>query len=131
VHPVAAGEVIAAPSAAQLDGIAVCLLDVDREAQALRLAARGDDPALLGDHHAFADWMRAHAVDPGHMHHVLTMDGWEAMRWERWTCLEPGDLNWRMHTVVTSSMSRERVPAEVLSWCHRVLAGKAPVLHAG
>ena len=62
--PVAAGEVLAAPSADRLDGIAVCLLDVDRDTQAARLLARGDDPALLVHHVAFAEWMRAHAADP-------------------------------------------------------------------
>jgi hypothetical protein len=51
--PVAAGEVLAAPSADRLDGIAVCLLDVDRDAQASRLAVRGDDPALLVHRVAF------------------------------------------------------------------------------
>src|ERR1700735_4073196 len=48
--PVAPGEVLAAPAADRLDGIAVCLLDVDRDTQAARLLARGDDPALLVHH---------------------------------------------------------------------------------
>jgi len=48
--PVPAIEVIAAPSAPQLDALAVCLLDVSAEAQAARLAARGDDPTLLVHH---------------------------------------------------------------------------------
>jgi ABC-type transport system involved in cytochrome bd biosynthesis fused ATPase/permease subunit len=52
--PVAAGEVIAAPSADKLHAIAVCLLDVNAEAQAARLAQRGDDPRLLAHHQAFA-----------------------------------------------------------------------------
>jgi hypothetical protein len=39
--PVAAGEVLAAPSADRLDGIAVCLLDVARDTQAARLVRGG------------------------------------------------------------------------------------------
>jgi hypothetical protein len=50
--PVAAGEVVAAPSADKLDAIAVCLLDVSAETQAARLARRGDDPQLFVHHHA-------------------------------------------------------------------------------
>ena len=42
--PVAAGEVLAAPSSVGLDGVAVCLLDVSPDIQAARLARRGDDP---------------------------------------------------------------------------------------
>ena len=87
--PVAAGEVLAAPSAAHLHGVAACLLDVGPEGQSARLIRRGDAPALMADHHAFAPWMRGHASDPRHMPHVLSNNGWEAMRWERWTGLGP------------------------------------------
>lgn len=45
--PVAAGEVLAAPSAAELAAVAVCLLDVTADAQSERLADRGDDPRLV------------------------------------------------------------------------------------
>ena len=127
--PVAAGEVMAAPSAAQLDGIAACLLDLDPEAQAARLAERGDDPSLLVHHQAFADWMRAHARDPQHMLNVLTTDSWDAMRWDRLD-IAPADGRWDMRVLDTSDLSREQVAAEVLRWCRDTLAGRAPVMHA-
>lgn len=47
-----------------LEAIAVCLIDVTAEVQAPRLTARGDDPALLMHHRAFADWMRHQARGP-------------------------------------------------------------------
>jgi hypothetical protein len=125
--PVAAGEVMAAPSAAMLNGVAVCLLDLDPEAQAARLAERGDDPSLLVHHQAFADWMRAHARNPQHMVNVLTTNGWAAMRWDR-LAIEPGDGRWDMRVLDTSGLSREQVAAEVLRWCRDVLDGRAPVL---
>lgn len=125
--PVAAGELLAAPSADALDGIAVCLLDVDREAQAERLAARGDHPALFVHHAAFAEWMRAHARDPGHMPHVLQVDGWGRMRWERWPA--PGEeLGWAMQVLDTSHLTADQVAARLLDWCRRALAGHAPVM---
>jgi hypothetical protein len=128
--PVAAGEVMAAPSATQLDGIAACLLDLDPEAQRARLTERGDDPSLLAHHQAFADWMRAHARDPQHMLNVLTTDGWDAMRWDRLD-ITPGDGRWDMRVLDTSDLSREQVAGEVLRWCRDALAGRAPVMHAG
>ena len=124
--PVAAGEVLAAPSADRLDGIAVCLLDVDREAQTARLSVRGDDPGLLVHHLGFADWMRGHARDARHMPHVLTTRGWEEMRWERWLGARNAD-GWAMHVVDTSRLSRQRVAHEVLDWCRLALAGEAPL----
>lgn len=123
--PVAALEIIGAPSAPQLETVAVCLLDASPEVQAARLAARGgDDPALLPHHQAFAAWMRQQAIDPMHMPHVVTDGGWEEMRWDRLGRL--GD--WAMHTIDTSQLSRREVAAEVLNWCRRALAGSAPII---
>ena len=123
--PVPAIEVIAAPSAPQLDAVAVCLLDASAEAQAERLAGRGDDPALLVHHQAFAEWMRQQASDPLHMLHVVSDRGWEEMRWER---LERLGHDWRMHTIDTSRLSRREVTDLVLEWCRHAVAGDAPAL---
>jgi len=125
--PVAAGEVLAAPSADRLDAIAVCLLDVDRDTQAARLLARGDDPALLVHHVAFADWMREHAADPDHRPEVLQTNGWEQMRWERWRSLSDAG-SWAMHVLDTSSLTADEVAAELLAWCRIALAGQAPAM---
>ena len=123
--PVPAAEVVAAPSAPALDAIAVCLLDATAAAQAERLAARGDHPALLPHHQAFAEWMRGQASDPLHMMHVVSDGGWEHMRWERLERLAP---EWQVHTIDTTRMTRRGVADEVLDWCRRVLAGDAPTL---
>lgn len=128
--PVAAGEVIAAPSADELDAIAVCLLDVEPQVQAMRLERRGDDPRLLGDHQAFAAWMRAHARDPGHMPHVLSAGGWEAMRWERLSGLDPASGAWGMHVLDTSAHTTDTVADLLLAWCRRALRGQAPQIRA-
>jgi energy-coupling factor transporter ATP-binding protein EcfA2 len=119
--PVAAGEVVAAPSAHNLDGIGACLLDVSPDAQAARLARRGDDPRLLADHIAFADWMRGHARDPQYMPHVLSTNGWEGMRWERLEALDPNDGGWAVHVIDTSELTTGEVAEQVLTWCRRVL----------
>ncbi|HEY3774796.1 MAG TPA: hypothetical protein VGL69_17470 [Solirubrobacteraceae bacterium] len=123
--PVAAGEVFAAPSAAELDGIAVCLLDLEPDAQAARLSARGDDPSLFVHHIAFADWMRAHARDAGHMPQVLQTGGWDEMRWDR---LRNSD-GWAMRVLDTSALTPQAAAREVLNWCRDALAGRAPVMH--
>jgi energy-coupling factor transporter ATP-binding protein EcfA2 len=127
--PVAAGEVLAAPSADRLDGIAVCLLDVTRETQAARLVARGDDPTLLVHHVGFADWMREHAANPRHRLEVLQTNGWEQMHWERLSRLDETG-SWAMHVVDTPSVTTAAVAAELLAWCRRALAGQAPSMRA-
>jgi hypothetical protein len=123
--PVPAIEIVTAPSAPKLEAIAACLLDATAEAQAARLRARGDDPALLPHHQAFAEWMRRQARDPMHMSHVVSDQGWEEMRWER---LEQLGEKWCMDIIDTSSLSRAEVAEAVLDWCRRALAGNAPTL---
>ena len=122
---VASGSPLSAPSATGLDSLAICLLDLAPAAQAERLTARGDDPALVPHHQAFARWMRRQATDPLHMAHVVADDGWEQMRWER---LPASAWVWRMQTIDTTGMSRQDVGDAVLGWCRRALAGDAPVL---
>lgn len=124
--PVAAGEVLAAPSADRLEAVAVCLLDLEPDVQAARLAERGDDPTLLVHHQAFAAWMRAHVHNPRHMPEVLTTDGWDAMRWERLDGLDPDAGDWNVHVVEASRLSREQVAEAVLGWCRDALAGPTP-----
>lgn len=121
--PVAAAEVVAAPSALKLEAIAVCLLDISPEAQAVRLTQRGDDPALLHHHQAFAEWMRRHADDPLHMTNVVSTGAWEEMRWERLRHLGSG---WRMKIIDTTDVTRRAVADEAANWCRHALEDREP-----
>jgi hypothetical protein len=123
--PIAVVELAAAPSAPLLDGIAVCLLDAGAQAQATRLQARGDDPALLVHHHAFADWMRNQAADPLYMLEVVTTNSWDQMRWDRIPALVP---QWHVHTIDTTDSSPQQVADAVLAWIRSTLAGAEPLL---
>jgi hypothetical protein len=61
------GELVAAPSASELDCYAGCLVDCDDETRATRLRADSRTAELaLDDLLAWAAWMRGHARDPGH-----------------------------------------------------------------
>lgn len=125
--PVAAAEIVAAPSLPALNAIAICLLDADAGSQAARLAARGDAPALLPHHQAFAECMRRQASDPLHMVHVVSDGGWSEMRWER---LRQVADRWGTHVIDTSQMTKAEVAAHALQWCHEAIGGIAPSLQA-
>ena len=73
--------------------------------------------------------MRGHASDPRHMPHVLSTNGWEAMRWDRLSEIDPIDGNWGMEVLDTSQLTSVQVVDEILTWCRRVLCGNATVLH--
>lgn len=124
--PVPLIEIVAAPSASELDAVAACLLDATADVQATRLQGRGDHPALLPHHQAFAEWMRRQASDPLHMQHVASDHGWAEMRWDRLQRLAD---DWSMHTINTSQLSENEVADAVLAWCRLALAGEAPALY--
>ena len=113
--PVAPGELIAAPSADRLDRIAVCLLDCDAASQTERLRRRGDPEELLPRHVAFADWMREHVRDPGHMPEAIMSNGWDAMRWERLA-----GADWSFDVIDTSGRAPADVAADALAWVRAV-----------
>jgi hypothetical protein len=123
--PVPAAEVVAAPSAPLLDGLAVCLLDASPEAQTARLTARGDDPSVLHHHHAFAEWMRQAAANPLHMLEVITVNGWDQMRWDR---LDRVSDTWNVTTIDTSELSSAQVAEAVTVWCFSAIDGEIPVI---
>lgn len=127
--PVPAGEILAAPSADQVD-VAVCLLDADEQAQSARLDARDDPPDLRHLHHGFAAWLRAHATDPSHVPEAVTQNGWSQMRWSRWINRRPGP-EWAMTVIDTSDLDAAAVGAAVAAWCRAAVAEEAPVFHAG
>ena len=89
----------------------VCLLDCDAASQTERLRRRGDPEELLPRHVAFADWMREHVRDPGHMPEVIMEGGWAAMRWER---LARAD--WSFDVIDTSGRAAADVAADSLAW---------------
>jgi hypothetical protein len=114
--PVPPAELYAAPSAGQLERIAVCLLDATEDSQRLRLMERGDDPALIPHHIAFAAWMREHITNPSHRLDVVRQDGWEEMQWERSLAAMDQQQLWMSHRIDTSGLDPSEVAKRVTVW---------------
>ena len=119
--PVPPGELYAAPSADRLGPIAVCLLDASADAQRERLLRRGDDPALIPRHAAFAEWMRRHVVDLDYRPDVITGGGWEEMKWDRWVGRKANVMPWTTAVIDTTFLLPTEVAARVGSWIRRNL----------
>lgn len=114
--PVPPGELYAAPSAGELEGIQVCLLDASPERQTERLTLRGDTADLIPHHIAFAEWMRHHAVDHRHRPEVIINQGWDQMRWHVWNSDEVMAVPWNSQIINTSDLKPVEVARQVLSW---------------
>jgi hypothetical protein len=114
--PLPPGELYAAPTAFELAGLHVCLLDASPERQTERLKLRGDNADLIPHHVAFAEWMRRHVVDHRHRPEVIINQGWEQMRWHVWNSDEITVVPWTTHIIDTSDLNAIEVARQVLSW---------------
>jgi hypothetical protein len=102
------GEVLASPSAPLLNGIAVCLVDVDDASRPQRLERRDPGQWSAQAKAAFVEWgrwHRGHAADPQYRQRVLTEDGWVRMAWDRWRSWQRSDPRWRCHVLDTTGRS--------------------------
>ncbi|MFB6847957.1 hypothetical protein ACFCXS_24320 [Streptomyces sp. NPDC056373] len=129
------GELLAAPSAPLLDGIAVCLVDVADPVRRARLAERAPgrwDTQAMDAYIGWAAWHRKHALDPSHRPDVITDNGWPEMVW-RWTGWSAGDPRWRTQVLDTTDRIVTDSVDQVEQWiteqreAHQ--AGRLPLSH--
>ena len=116
------GELLATPSASQLDAISACLLDCDDSTRTARLRARGPEwlPRTGGDLQDYlnwAAWMREHAADPSSRAEVIQHEGTvDEMRWSRWSEWQANDPRWRVRVLDTSTLPVEGVADQLVDW---------------
>jgi hypothetical protein len=131
------GEVLAAPSASQLEAISACLIDCDDETRSARIQARGPEwfartGGELQDYLNWAAWMRAHASNPSWRIDVIRHEGSESeMHWSRWADWAAGDPRWHVRVIDTSAMPVEEVTTNLIEWINEERAllreGKHPL----
>jgi hypothetical protein len=116
------GELLAAPSAPQLDAISACLVDCDDATRIARLRARGPEwlARAGGDLQAYlnwAAWMRGHAADPSSRTEVIQHEATMGeMCWWRWSDWRANDPRWRVRVIDTSALPVEAVADELVEW---------------
>lgn len=121
------GELLAAPSASRLSGIAACLLHCSPEVRRQRLVGRGMRPDGLHDHLAFGEWFIRHMTDPTYAPEVIRVPDVPLMRWDRWADWQRGDPRWSFEIVETDALTPEDVANRVVVWVRETLRGVRPV----
>lgn len=107
------GEVLACPSAVELDGIAACLMDVADPVRVRRLAERDHS---AGDFTGWARWLRGHAADPRHRPEAITGAGSPDMCWSRWSGWSRSDDRWHVKIIDTTDRTINQTALELGSW---------------
>ena len=88
----------------------------------MRLMERGDDPALIPRHIAFAAWMRAHIINPGHRLEVVKQGGWDKMQWDRWTAAADRSGLRKPHRIDTTGLNPADVGKLAAAWIRQQMA---------
>jgi len=120
------GELLAAPSAGRLDGIAACLLHCSLAARRERLIARGKREDELPDHLAFGRWFYGHMTDPAYQPEVIKVRTGVPMRWDRWSDWTAGDQRWSFEVIDTGALTPGQTADGVATWIEATLAGGLP-----
>ena len=116
------GEVLAVPSATELDGIAVALLEVDDRTRWIRLERRDPGKWDVEAKRAFigwARWHRAHAEDPQAAPEVIVDGSNPGMAWERWASWTREDPRWQTELIDTTDVHVTRTAGDVRNWIAR------------
>jgi energy-coupling factor transporter ATP-binding protein EcfA2 len=120
------GELLAAPSADRLDGVAACLLHCSSVTRRERLIARGKREDELLDHLAFGRWFYGHMTDPTYQPEVIKVRAGVPMRWDRWSDWTAGDHRWSFEVIDTDALTPGQTADGVAAWAEATLAGRLP-----
>ncbi len=116
------GEVLACPSAPEINRLAVCLLDCADVVRIDRLRARNSNLANM-EMLCWAAWQRMHAVDPQWYQNTIRDGGAPEMRWERWENWQRGDVRWQTQVLDTTTLTIEEVADSILLWMNQQKSG--------
>lgn len=109
------GEIMACPSAKNLDGINFCLLDVSDFKRIQRLKNRntyGADQNMLN----WSAWLRMHHQDPQWTQHVIKDDSWDSLYFSSWDQNENWPSNVTTKIIDTTSLDIKEVAEQVAAW---------------
>ncbi len=112
------GELLACPSAIELEGIKCCLLDCHDFVRVDRYLARPqfEEWPLCMDTLCWAVFHRMHAHDPQWEQRVIVDKDLPEFGWKRWTSWQKGDKRWDVKIIDTTKNEMEYTANLVQEW---------------
>jgi hypothetical protein len=111
------GEVLAAPSADRLSGIAACLVHCADDERVRRISARGEIDAVELQHFLnWSDWLSGHCADPQHWTGPILADGDTTWHWGRWQQWRADDPRWSVFVLDTTEEPIEDSIERLVGW---------------
>lgn len=121
------GEILACPSAKQIDTINFCFLDVSDFERISRLKKRntyGADQNMLH----WSSWLRMHHQDPQWVQHVLKDDCWQGLDFTSWDQQANWNSKAMVHTIDTTGLSILQVAQSVADWINEKIIQKPEMI---
>jgi len=112
------GELLACPSAIELDGISPCLLDCNDFVRAERYRNRRqfEEWPLCQDTLCWAVYHRMHASEPDWEQRIIVNKEISGHVWDRWTGWKKGDKRWDVKIIDNSFLADEDTFSILLEW---------------
>lgn len=112
------GEIVACPSAAQLERVNFCLLDAHDFTRIKRLKERnmyGADQNMLN----WAAWLRMHTLDPQWHLHVIKDNAWSGLDFKVLEILDSWKEKAQTKIIDTTKLSLNQVAVEIADWIQK------------
>lgn len=112
------GEILACPSAKQIDTVNFCLLNVSDFERIQRLKQRntyGIDQNMLN----WSSWLSMHHQDPQWMQHVLLDDCWHGLDFSAWDRLVNWDSKAFVKALDTTRLTINQVAESINAWINQ------------
>jgi hypothetical protein len=120
------GEVLACPSASEIEGVHALLLDCADVVRIDRIRARdGSDASCASqDMLCWAAWLRMHASDPQWRQDVIQSQGALDMDWKSWSSWNKDDTRWKVQVLDNSSLSVGETTSFLAAWTNERLISR-------
>ena len=115
------GEMLACPSASEIEGVHALLLDCADVARINRIRARDGAAASCASQEmlCWAAWLRMHASDPHWRQDVIQSQGAPEMNWSSWSSWHAEDARWKVDVLDNSSLSVEETTGALVAWTNK------------
>lgn len=115
------GEILACPSAPEIQGIHMLLLDCHDVTRIDRLRRRNGKEATQ-DMLNWASWHRMHALDPQwRPDYIRSPKAWPELKWDRWADWKRGDERWKIEVLDTTNLTIDQVVGGLAEWVAAVM----------
>lgn len=109
------GEILACPSAQQLDNIYICFLDCDDTTRVARLQKRANMP-ITQDTLNWASWLRMHHHNPQWEQHVIKDNADALLDFSLWDNVKTWNQFAQIYYCDTTYLSLDAVTSEIKEW---------------